>query len=992
MIVPNYFEDLSVLHVGTQPNRAYYMPASCRRDDLVEHRENSDRFQLLNGTWKFRYYPNVREMEEEFFREGYDASGFDTMPVPGVWQHNGYDAHQYTNTRYPFPFDPPYVPWENPCGAYIHSFTYEKAPRAPRAYLTFEGVDSCYYVWLNGRFVGYSQVSHATAEFDVTELIRDGNNTLAVLVLKWCDGSYMEDQDKFRTSGIFRDVYLLKRPENHIRDYFVKPDIHTGAVSVEMDFAGACETTLYDAQGTVVARSGEKNPCMKVENPVLWNPEQPYLYTLVLETENEVITDRVGFREIKIENNVVLLNGQPIKFRGINRHDSDPVVGPAVDLEHIKRDLQMFKEFNFNAIRTSHYPNAPMLYQLCDEYGFMVIDEADHESHGCYKLQGGADSDRNVRHAHWAAPMADNPAFLSATVDRVQLCVHRDKNRPCVVIWSMGNECAYGCTFEAALAWTKAFDPSRLTHYESALYRDRNKEHDFSNLDLFSYMYPSMERIQQYFQEDPDKPFILCEYAHAMGNSPGDLEEYWELIQQYEGLCGAFVWEWCDHAIYKGVAPNGKAMYWYGGDHGEFPHDSNFCVDGMVYPDRTPSTGLWEYWNVHRPVRVTDFDGKTLTLHNYMDFLPLDQYLTARYELRRDGKLLAEGDLRVPAVQPHEEGKMALALPDAGWLKILYYSKQEHPLCKAGHLLGFDELQVGERTAALWQEAAPGEICVEETDLEIRVAGKDFTYRLTKRTGMFDSMVLGGKELLDKPMEINIWRAPTDNDRKIKLEWMAAGYDRTVTRAYDFNIAREEKGTVHIGVSASVSAVWLQRMLDLDIHWTVSPQGAITVDVQAVRNPEFPELPRLGLRLFLPKEMGQVEYSGVGPMESYADKHRAGWHNVFRADVEQLHEDYIRPQENGSHWDCDYVKLTGNGMSLTAVGTKTFSFNASRYTQEELTQKGHNYELEECGSTVLCLDGYLAGIGSNSCGPELLEKYQINQEHLAFILQLIPEV
>ena len=988
MIVPNYFEDLSVLHVGTQPNRAYYMPASCRRDDLVEHRENSDRFQLLNGDWKFRYYPNVREMEEEFFIEGFDVSGFDTLLVPSVWQCHGYDAHQYTNTRYPFPFDPPYVSWENPCGAYIHSFSYEKDSLAPKAYLNFEGVDSCFYVWLNSEFVGYSQVSHATAEFDVTDLLRDGNNTLAVLVLKWCDGSYMEDQDKFRTSGIFRDVYLLKRPEKHVRDYFVHANIHTGEVFVELE--SACETklSLFDADNVLVACATGAKPQMQVSNPVLWNPEQPYLYTLVLETENEVITDRVGFREIKIENNVVLLNGNPIKFRGINRHDSDPVTGPVVDLAHIKRDLRMFKEFNFNAIRTSHYPNAPMLYQLCDEYGFMVIDEADHESHGCYKLYH---PEGTVLTERWAEPMADDPRFTEAAVDRIQLCVHRDKNRPCVVIWSMGNECAYGCIFEAALAWTKAFDDSRLTHYESAMYRKPDRKNDYSDLDLFSYMYATFPRMEEYFRDNPDKPFILCEYAHAMGNGPGDFEDYWQVIQAHPGFCGAFVWEWCDHAVYKGDAPNGKAMYWYGGDHGEFPHDSNFCVDGLVYPDRRPSTGLWEYWNVHRPARVCNYDGEHLTVHNYMDFLPLDQYLTARYELRQKGKVLAEGELPVPAVQPHEEGKVALTLPADGWLKILYYSKQDHPLCKAGHLLGFDEVQVGARSMAPMQESLPGNLRVEETEHKILVEGEGFVYEFIKRTGMPVRLYLGGKELLTRPMELNIWRAPTDNDRKIKLEWMAAGYDRAITRAYDFNLAQEEDGTVHIGVTASVSAVWLQRMLNLDIHWTISHQGVITADVQAARNMEFPELPRLGLRLFLPKEMNNVEYSGVGPMESYVDKHHAGWHDVFRADVAQLHEDYIRPQENGSHWDCDYVQLSGDGVTLTAVGAKPFSFNVSHYTQEELTTKAHNYELEESGSTVLCLDGYQAGIGSNSCGPKLLEKYQVLDEHLAFTLQLIPK-
>ena len=559
MLVPNYFEDLKVLHLNTQPHRAYYIPASTRRDDLVNHRENSDRFQLLSGQWKLRYWPSVREVTERFFEEGFDASDFDTVAVPSTWQSLGYEPHHYTNVRFPFPFDPPYVPWENPCGGYIRSFTYTPDPAAPRAYLNFEGVDSCFYVWVNGSFVGYSQVSHATAEFDVTDLLRAGQNTLAVLVLKWCDGSYMEDQDKFRTSGIFRDVYLLKRPENCLWDYFITAGLD-GKVQVKMDFRGepvSVKLTLLDGQQ--VLASGEATT-MQVNQPKLWNPEQPYLYTLVMEMPGETITERVGFREITVDGVVMKLNGTPIKFRGINRHDSDPVTGPVVDIDHIRRDMEMFRRYNFNAIRTSHYPNIPQFYQLCDAYGFMVIDEADHESHGAQRLIYNDVKDWADQLSRWATPMADNPIFTEATVDRVQLCVQRDKNRPSVVIWSMGNECAYGCCFEAALKWTKEFDPTRLTHYESAYHPPRNKKSDFSNLDMYSRMYPNVSEMEQKFAAGMDKPYILCEYIHAMGNGPGDIEDYWQLFQRHPGSCGGFVWEWTDHAVYKGQAENGKAM------------------------------------------------------------------------------------------------------------------------------------------------------------------------------------------------------------------------------------------------------------------------------------------------------------------------------------------------------------------------------------------------------------------------------------------------
>ena len=678
MIVPSYYEDLQTLHVNTQPKRAYYIPASARMDDGVEHREGSDRFQLLNGVWSFRYLASVRDLSEPFYRPDHSADGYDAIPVPSVWQNHGYDQHQYTNIRYPFPADPPYVPYDNPCGCYLHRFDYHRDDCAPRVYLNFEGVDSCFYVWLNGEFVGYSQVSHSTSEFDVTDALTEGENLLAVLVLKWCDGSYLEDQDKFRTSGIFRDVYLLKRPSACVRDYFVTNALERGAASVRVRLTyqgGAVPTALrlLDARGETVAEAQPEamenagsythQALLSIAEPTLWNPEQPYLYTLLIETPDEVITDRVGLREISIRDNIVYLNGEPIKFRGVNRHDSDPVTGPVIGVEHMKRDLELIKQHNFNAIRTSHYPNARMFYELCYQYGFLVIDEADHESHGASELYCSENEVWENHVEHWNEPFADNPDFMEATLDRTQLCVHRDKNRPCVISWSMGNESAYGCCFEAALAWTKHFDPTRLTHYESAQYRSRKRKYDFSNIDLYSNMYPSLQTLQEYIDSEPDKPYLMCEYAHAMGNGPGDLEDYWRMICANDVLCGGFVWEWCDHAVYKGETPEGKPMYWYGGDHGEYPHDGNFCVDGLVFPDRRPGTGLLEYKNVHRPVRVTEYDQTTgrLTLRNYMDFVSLQDRLTGRYEVNCDGTVIESGCIeKLPPIAPHMDGTMFL--------------------------------------------------------------------------------------------------------------------------------------------------------------------------------------------------------------------------------------------------------------------------------------------------------------------------------------------
>lgn len=1017
MIVPKHFEDLQILHEHTMPVRSYYMPTAHPMEDIAGERTDSERLQLLNGTWKFRFYPSVSQAKEEFYRMDFDEADFDSMEVPGVWQMKGYDYHQYTNIRYPFPFDPPFVPFDNPCGAYVYHFVYAKNENAPKAYLTFEGVDSCFYVWLNGQYVGYSQVSHAASEFDVSDVIREGDNRLAVLVIKWCDGSYLEDQDKFRMSGIFRDVYLLKRPSQVIYDYFIHTDIKEASAALTIDLTYSdrvipTKLTLYDDASHVVAMAkaepglegneNKKEISMEIQDPILWSPERPYLYKLVMETDQECITEQVGFRTIEIIDRVVYFNGEKIKFRGVNRHDSDPETGFVIGREQMMKDLTMMKQHNFNAIRTSHYPNAPYFYQLCDQYGFLVIDEADLEAHGPCEIYYAENTDEN-KWNQWNKPLADNPVWEEAIMDRVRLCVERDKNRPCVIMWSMGNESAYGCNFEKVLAWTKAFDPSRLTHYESARYRNKEKKYDFSNLDVFSRMYPGFDEIEDYLANDPDKPLLLCEYCHSMGNGPGDLEDYFQLFQENDILCGGFVWEWCDHAIAHGTASDGRTIYYYGGDHGEELHDSNFCMDGLVYPDRRPHTGLLEYKNVYRPARVQSYDPQSgeLILKNYMDFTPLENYVNIRYEVSCDGMVTETGYLRDFAVAPHCTGKTCLNIhvPVKGrtYLTLYYEKKQEDALVAQGQILGFDEVLLKNedgRNQNLWKwlkpESDTGEIIqVQEDEETVVCRGRDFSYSYDKHTGMIRNLRYGGKEYLDRPVELNIWRAPTDNDRSSKLEWKRAGYDRAYTRAYDTTVKQSHTG-VEIVSSLSVAAMAVQRMMEGSVTWFIDPNGGIQVTIAMKRNMEFPALPRFGLRLFLNRKLEQVSYFGMGPTESYRDKHQAARHGLYQANVAELHEDYIRPQENGSHYDCDYVVLKNGQFGLAAASEQSFSFQASHYTQEELERAEHNYQLQESESTILCLDYDQMGIGSHSCGPEVLEKYQLNDEEIYFPIKIVP--
>jgi beta-galactosidase len=1010
MIVPRYYEDLSVLHENTMPARAYFIPASKRMDNLVEHREESDRMQLLNGTWKFQYFNSIYDVQEPFFEKDYDTENFDEIQVPSVWQMAGYDTHQYTNIRYPFPFDPPYVPQDIPCGTYAHTFVYHKDENAPKAFLNFEGIDSCFYVWINGSYVGYSQVSHMTSEFDITDLLRDGENSIAVLVMKWCDGSYLEDQDKFRMSGIFRDVYILKRPKQAISDYHIKTRIEDmlAKVEIEMKFYSPLNVkiSIEDRNGAVVALGSiaeEGTAVLEIASPELWNTENPYLYKLILETENEVIVDHIALRKIEIKDQVIYLNGQKIKFRGVNRHDSDPVTGFTINLEQITTDLTLMKQHNFNAIRSSHYPNAPFFYEMCDKYGFMVIDEADIEAHGPFMIYRKEDTDYN-RFKRWNEKIADDPVWEEAIVDRVKLMVERDKNRFCIVMWSMGNESAYGCNFEKALEWTKNFDPDRITQYESARYRNYDETYDYSNLDVYSRMYPALSEIQEYLDKDGSKPFLLVEYCHSMGNGPGDFEDYFQMIQDNDKMCGGFVWEWCDHAIAHGTAENGKTIYAYGGDHGEEIHDGNFCMDGLVYPDRTVHTGLLEYKNVYRPARVISYDKESgeLVLHNYMDFDDLKDYVKISYELTQDGLVISKGKLPEVSAAPHSEGKINLKInvPESGkcYLKFIYHLKKELPLLDEDHILGFDEIEVSQKDAKCqlaekWVEktVTDSELQVSEDDTQIHIKGREFAYTIDRRTALFTEMKFAGREYLNHPMELNIWRAPTDNDMYIKSEWKKAHYDKAYTRAYTTEVVQGKHG-VKITSHASVVAETVQKILDVTITWKIEAAGKIDADIAVTKDDEFPDLPRFGVRMFLDKKLSAARYFGMGPQESYCDKHQAASHGLYHANVDDLHEDYIRPQENGSHYDCEYVELNNSRYGIVVSAENAFSFNASYYTQEELEKKTHNYELTESDSVVFCVDYALNGIGSNSCGPVVLDQYRFDDVLFRFQFTLIPYV
>ncbi|MBS6194334.1 MAG: DUF4981 domain-containing protein [Clostridiales bacterium] len=1031
MRLQNYFQDPNALHIGTRPLRAYFIPCSSEEEALNADMLTTSRAINLNGDdWKFKFYESYHQVPEGCTAKDACTCGYDTIPVPSCWQVLGYDKNQYTNTKYPIPFDPPYVPDENPAGVYVKEFTLTKEQTEQKLYLNFDGVDSCYYVWVNGTFVGYSQISHSGSEFDITDQVTEGNNRLTVLVLKWCDGTYLEDQDKLRFTGIFRDVYIMIRPQNHIRDYFVhtpvSEDLTKACVDVDLEYEGApvVSAKLYTPEGVLLASADASDSKLhfEVENPDLWNAEHPALYTLVLAAENETIAQKVGLRRIDIKGNVIYFNGVKFKIKGTNRHDSNPYTGATISREQLLLDLKLMKEHNINGIRTSHYPNSPWATQMYDKYGFYVMDEADLESHGCADVYGSdmsyADSGDYYYERTYGYLMRD-PSYENAVVDRIQHLVHRDKNCSSVFSWSMGNESGYGPNMEKAAAWIKSYDPERVLNYEGNVWQmcDTDYVNDRTNLDIYSRMYAPVEFIDDFCTREGMKPFIEVEYCHAMGNGPGDLEDYFERLYKYDGYTGGYVWEWCDHSVYMGKTFDGKDKFFYGGDWNEETHDSNFCMDGLVYPNRKPHTGLLEHKNVARPIRASLIDASkgVIELDNKLDFTNIKDGFTVVYEVVTDGKIVVSGkfdDVDCPA-----HTKVQITLPEAveaagnTFIHLHYLQKQEALLTPAGFEAGHDQLTVsrdmnaakaavaeasGIANAGLKTDMAA--IVVEDFENELVLTGTPFRYVYDKWKGTFTALVRNQNSLIEKPIELNVWRAPMDNDRNIKQEWIKAGYDRAKIKVYETTWTQDGENIV-VTSHFSLSAIIRQRIMTGDLVWTITPCGKITVAVTADRTPIHPNLaktplpmmpflPRFGLRLFLPKAYDQAAYFGYGPQESYIDKCRDSYIDLFKAPVTALHEDYIRPQENGSHYGCTGLSLSSSDGRSLLVSGQEFSFNASRYTQEELTGKAHNFELEESPYTVLCLDGYMSGCGSNSCGPALLEKYRMKDEKLSMTFTL----
>jgi len=992
--LPKLWENLEVMHLNREAARASYVPYADRDAAISGKRSRSPFYRTLNGNWHFRYYSSVYDVNDPFYNIDANVEDWDKLLVPSCWQTNGYDQMQYTNVNYPIPCDPPFVPDDNPAGAYVREFNVPETWTDKAVHIMFEGVNSCFYLWVNGQFVGYSQGSRVPAEFDLSSYVKPGANKLAVLVLKWCDGTYIEDQDCWRYTGIFRDVYLLARDQKRITDIELKQQLNkdfTGAdLQAAIETTGAVDVSLQlrDAEGNIIVSAegnvdGSSIIELAIENPILWNAEQPYLYSLLVEAGQEVLHFKVGFRKIEIDNGVFRINGAAVKLKGVNRHDSHPVLGQTIPLNHMIKDLNLMKRHNINTIRASHYPNDPRFLDLCDEYGFYVIDEADLECHGILRS-----NKPDAFHL-----LSIDPAWREAFVERAIRMVERDKNHACIVMWSMGNESGYGENHIAMQEWTRRRDPSRPVHYEGAALK-YNGNLNTESLDVNSRMYATVDEIKQYVADPANtKPLFLCEYSHAMGNGPGDLKEYWDVFYAHPKLMGGCVWEWNDHGALKYDA-DGTPFFAYGGDFGEKPHDSNFCIDGLVTPDRKPHIGLLELKQVIAPVIIEEEDQQQglFKVTNLYDFIDLsDIILHWKFE-NTAGRMVKQGHIDELAIAPQQSGIIKInGIEGEGILTISVRQRNETVWAEAGYELSFAQFQYEIEQAEALSQAVPVISAKEEQGLLV-LQGESFRHLFDLRKGTVKGISLHGVEMLTAPATFTIWRAPTDNDRNIKHRWIEQGFNRLGMKVYATEWLQLDQSFVEVKVSFALSGYTKDPVLKGQAVWRFDGSGAIALSVSVDVREDLVFLPRFGLRLEMPEATSEIEYAGFGPHESYIDKRRSAKKGVYLTTVEEMFENYIFPQENGSRYGTDWMVASnemGMGLRFEKI-SGAFSFNASHYTPEELTEKTHSHLLQKSGSTIVHVDYKMSGVGSNSCGPELLQQYRLDEKSFSFGIRILP--
>ena len=1001
------WENHQIDGINRMPARAHFLTFPSKEKALLNNNRYTHAFKNLNGVWKFMFLDAPEYSPEGFFNSDFDVTKMDDITVPGNWQLQGYGKMHYSDLWYNFPINPPYVPTENPTGIYKRMFFVDESYRDKKIIIRFCGVDSAYHLWINGKEVGYSKVARNESEFDITDIIRVGEeNDVTVRVYQWSDGTYLEDQDMWWESGIFRDVELIGVPKNGINDYKVVADLDdkyknglfkvetylrtTEEVSVNFELVDKDENVILNQ--TITAKDGKAILNATIENVKHWTAETPYLYKLFMTVEKngeiiEVIPQNVGFRNIRLNGETFLVNGVAIKFKGVNRHDYSPQNGRVVSREEMEKDIILMKQFNINAIRTSHYPNSYYLYDLCDEYGMYLIAETDLECHG-FELTGDY---------KW---ITDDPSWELAYVSRMTRMIERDKNHPAIIFWSLGNESAFGCNFRKMTDVAHEMDPTRLVHYEG--------DFDVESADVYSTMYTWIENPKKpYLMKDiiekSKKPHIHCEYCHAMGNGPGNLKDYQDLVYAHDKLQGGFVWEWFDHGI-ESFTESGEKYYRYGGDFGDDPSNKDFCIDGLIMPDRTPSPGLYEYKKVIEPITTTavDIQKGIINLLSRYDFANLDRFNLV-YKVMEDDVILQTGFMAVPSIEARANKDITLPYdlsaikvkPGAHYyVNISYQLREDTSYASSGH-----ELATAQFELPLYKEGIvvrpEGILNVEKEHTTLHVKGANFSLDFNLVNGNLMNIVRDGMQVLSKGPRLTLWRAPISNDMEIidklkKVYFLHLEHEVVMNIDYHMegNILKVEVDTIN----STTNSAWHFKTKYV---YTVCPSGDILIDVEGTPSgrvdlaPDM--LPRIGVSMHLDKSMEHVRYFGMGPGENYADSKEAAQMGLYANTVDGLFTNYVIPQENGNHMGCKWVSMTNDrGMGLLASTEGDFNFSASWYEDKDLDDAKHTCDLVKRDYIVFNVDYKQNALGTNSCGQWQLDKYRAKFEDFKLSFRLTP--
>jgi len=1014
------WDNLEVISRNKEPAHCTLIPYADRQTALVGTREASTFYKSLNGNWKFHWVRKPADRPRGFFEPEFDVTAWKTIPVPSNWQMHGYGKPIYTNVRYPFPADPPRIPHDyNPVGSYRTEFTLPADWDGRQVFAHFDGVKSAFYLWINGHKVGYSQGSMTPAEFNITPYLRDVKNVLAAEVYRWSDGSYLEDQDMWRLSGIYRDVYLFSTPEVHIYDFEVRctfdedyrdaslavtakvrnyGDREAGAHSVEVSLINGDGTPWTEDPLGKVSQSeirprgrGAFSLEKKIREPLKWSAESPNLYTVLLTLRNETGTVieveqcRFGFREVSIKGGQLLINGVPILIKGVNRHEHDPDRGRAITVERMIEDIVLMKRFNINTVRTSHYPNDPKWYDLCDRYGLYLIDEANIESHGM-----GYNLDRTL---------GNKPEWEESHVDRTLSMVERDKNHPSVIVWSLGNEAGPGCNFEATARAVKVRDRTRPIHYE--------RMNSVADMDSVMYPYPSY--IVRRAEANPDRPFIMCEYAHAMGNAVGNLQEYWDAIESYPSLIGGCIWDWVDQGLRKWAkGPDGQKQWFfaYGGDYGDSPNDGNFCLNGLVFADRVVPPKLWEVKKVYQYISVepVDLADGAVRVHNKNYFTDLSAFEIA-WSLSEDGRTIQEGTLPMVSVAPGAAQTLIVPFekptPAPGaefWLRLSFRLRTETLWAPKGHEVAWEEfaLPLDGGAKPILDRDAMGTLQVSESGDRLTIGNRAFSIIFDRKKGSILSLLYGDRVIIAPNEEgpngpvLQAFRAPVDNDKPLRDAWSRAGLNDLRRTVRDFAYEQIEPTTTRVSITTdcmgTADAGFVHRCT-----YTIFGNGCISVDSAIEPVGALPILPRLGLRMALPGEFDRVEWFGRGPQENYTDRKRGAAVGRYASRVADFYVPYPRPQETGNREDVRWAALTdSDGAGLLIVAADKFSFSALNYTAGDLASAAHTHELSPREEIILSIDAAQCGLGNASCGAGLLKKYMLHPENRRFCFTIYP--